>query len=214
MGLFVTFEGIEGSGKTTQISRVAEGYLKKKKIPFVVTQEPGGTELGSALRNFLLENTQLDIDSRAELLLFAADRAQHIGELIAPALKQGKVVLCDRFSDATVAYQGYGRGLDRFFIKSLNDFSSCCIKPNLTLLFDIPVSVGLERISKRALRAGDLPLNDRFEGECVKFHEIVREAYIALAEAEPERFRIIDGLEDEDKVYGEVCRHMAELINR
>jgi len=154
MGLFITFEGIEGSGKTTQIG-IAGDYLDKKKVPFIITEEPGGTGLGSELRQILLDKISLNIAEKAELLLFAADRAQHIEEVILPAMSEGKVVLCDRFSDATIAYQGFGRGVDVDFIRTVNSFSSQSLKPDLTLLFDVPVATGLERIKDRISPTGE-----------------------------------------------------------
>jgi len=211
MGLFITFEGIEGSGKTTQIARTGD-YLDNKKIPYIVTEEPGGTGLGSELRQILLDKTSLNIAEKAELLLFAADRAQHIEEVIHPAMKEGKVVLCDRFSDATIAYQGFGRGVDVDFIRRVNDFSSQSLKPDLTLLFDVPVSTGLERIKDRISPTGKASLEDRFEREKAEFHRKIREGYLSLLHDEPDRIRLIDGSRDVGDVAKEVCRLVTELI--
>ncbi|MBW2636991.1 MAG: dTMP kinase [Deltaproteobacteria bacterium] len=211
MGLFITFEGIEGSGKTTQIA-ITGDYLDKKKIPFIITEEPGGTGLGSELRQILLDKTSLNIAEKAELLLFAADRAQHIEEVILPAMRAGKVVLCDRFSDATIAYQGFGRGVDVDFIRTINDFSSQSLKPDLTLLFDIPVVTGLERIKDRISPSGKASLEDRFEREKVEFHRRIREGYLSLLRDEPDRIRLIDGSRGVDEVAEEVCRFVAKLI--
>lgn len=213
MGFFITFEGIEGSGKTTQI-RKAGDYLDTRNIPFIITEEPGGTELGSELRQILLNRTSLHIVEKAELLLFAADRAQHIEEIVLPAMKGGKVVLCDRFSDATVAYQGYGRGLGLEFITVVNNFSSQSLTPDLTLLFDIPVETGLERIKKRASQMGKVPLDDRFESEKTEFHQRIRDGYLSLLRDEPDRIRLIDGSGTMDEVTQKVCHYMAELIDR
>jgi len=213
MGLFVTFEGIEGSGKTTQITKAAD-YLKEEGIPCIMTGEPGGTPLGGELRRILLDKTALALSGRTELLLFAADRAQHVEEIIAPAMEEGTVVLCDRFSDATVAYQGYGRGQDIGYVRSLCEFASRSLVPDMTLLFDISAGVGLDRITDRARRAGDAPREDRFERERLKFHEMVRGGYLTLAREEPARFRVIDASRTVDAVHRDVRIHLQGLIER
>jgi len=213
MGLFITFEGIEGSGKTTQI-RMAGEYLKKKSVPSVLTSEPGGTPVGTELRKILLDKTSLVLSRRTELLLFAADRAQHVEEVIEPSLVKGEVVLCDRFSDATVAYQGYGRKQDIEPIRAICDFASRSLVPDMTLLFDISADKGLDRVIDRARRMGNVPLEDRFEKEHLKFHETIRNGYLALAEENPDRFRIIDASRDVDTVHREVRIHLEGLIER
>ena len=213
MCLFVTFEGIEGSGKTTQI-RKALDYLKERGVPCMLTGEPGGTPLGKELRKILLDKTALRLSGRAELLLFAADRAQHVEEVIAPAMEEGKMVLCDRFSDATVAYQGYGRGQGREYVRVICDFASRSLVPDMTLLFDISAGMGLDRIMDRARRAGDIPREDRFEREHLKFHEMVRDGYLALSREEPHRFRVIDASRDIDAVHNDVRTHLEGLIER
>jgi dTMP kinase len=216
MGLFIVFEGIEGSGKTTQI-RKAGDYLAGRNIPCVITSEPGGTALGEELRHLLLHRTTLPLGVKAELLLFAADRAQHVEEVILPALKAGTVVLCDRFSDATVAYQGYGRGWDIDAIQRINDFATQFLKPDLTFLFDVPVDTGLERIERRASRVAvqqgrDGIPDDRFEKEQKAFHTRVRNGYLSVVNREPERFRVIDASMDIDAIHTSVCRCLRELI--
>ncbi|MBW2630359.1 MAG: dTMP kinase [Deltaproteobacteria bacterium] len=213
MGLFITFEGIEGSGKTTQI-RMAGGYLKKKDVPCVLTGEPGGTPVGTELRKILLDKTSLVLSCRTELLLFAADRAQHVEEVIEPSLEKGEVVLCDRFSDATVAYQGYGRKQDIKPIRAICDFASRSLTPDMTLLFDISADKGLDRVIDRARRMGNVPLEDRFEKEHLRFHETIRNGYLALAEENPDRFKIIDASRDVDTVHQEVRIHLEGLIER
>lgn len=213
MGLFVTFEGIEGSGKTTQI-RMTGDYLNKKGVPFLLTIEPGGTPAGSELRKILLDKTALDLSFRTELLLFAADRAQHVEEVIEPSLKKGEIVLCDRFSDATVAYQGYGRKQAIKPIWAICDFASRSLVPDMTLLFDISADKGLDRVIGRARGMGNTPLEDRFEKEHLRFHETVRNGYLALAEENPDRFRIIDASRDTDTVHREVRVHLESLIER
>ncbi len=141
-GLFITFEGTEGSGKTTQL-RLLAAVLKEYRVPHIVTREPGGSSLSTQLRHWILNKLEYKLMPRTELLLFLADRAQHVGEVIEPALKQGKVVLCDRYSDSTLAYQGGGRGFEMKLLKILNQVASE-LKPDLTLLFDLPVEVGLQ----------------------------------------------------------------------
>ena len=212
MGRFITFEGIEGSGKTTQIRRTAD-YLTKKNIPCLVTREPGGTVLGGELRNLLLNTTSLRIAEKTELLLFGADRAQHVEEVIRPALRQGTLVLCDRFSDATVAYQGYGRGLDREIIEIINNLASPSLQPDVTFLFDLSEEIGLERVSHREILADSgVPSKDRFEREKLEFHRKVRAGYLALARAEPSRFRVIDAAREIDKVHEAVCGCLSEIL--
>jgi dTMP kinase len=211
MGKFVTFEGGEGSGKTTQI-KLAADWLRERGIPVLSTAEPGGTPLGRRIREILLNRESCAIGAEAELLLFAAARAQHVRETILPALEAGQWVLCDRFADATSAYQGFGRGLDVEFIRTLNDFSTCSLKPDLTLLFDLPVEVGLTRAEKRAAGGRPEAAEDRFEREEKVFHGRIREGYLSLAAEEAERFRIIDGSAEIETVRREVCRHLTVLL--
>jgi dTMP kinase len=206
-GRFITFEGTEGCGKTTQI-RMAGEFLRAQNMPCIVTEEPGGTALGAELRKTLLNRATLDLCREAELFLFLADRAQHVREIIRPALREGKWVLCDRFSDATIAYQGFGRGMDPDFIRQMCDLSSDALKPDRTLLFDLPVDVGLRRALDRASRAGNAPAEDRFEREALNFHERVREGYLYLARQEPERFRVIDGGKAITDIFREVSSHL------
>jgi dTMP kinase len=233
MGKFVTFEGGEGSGKTTQI-KLAADWLRERGIPVLETAEPGGTPLGRKIREILLNRGSCAIGAEAELLLFAADRAQHVRETILPALAEGQWVLCDRFADATLAYQGFGRRLDAAFIRTLNDFSTCSLKPDLTLLFDLPVEAGLERAKKRTAGIKPKAAEDRFEREDKElyksirdgrqtqlllpyfksflFHGRIREGYLSLAAEEPERFRIINGAADIETVRREVCHHLTALL--
>ena len=201
MGVFVTFEGTEGCGKSTQISLLA-GYLSSAGVPFVTTREPGGTRIGRKIREILLKTENSDITTRTELLLYAADRAQHVEEVIRPALDEGKVVLCDRFSDATVAYQGYGRGLDLELICSLNAIATQGLNPDLTFLIDCPVETGLARALRRS--AGESPSEMRFEKEGLSFHRNVRKGYRKILEAEPERVVAVDGGRSREEVHREV----------
>ncbi len=211
MGRFVTFEGGEGSGTTTQI-KLASYWLRENGISVLVTEEPGGTPLGRRIREILLTRKSGSISAEAELLLFAAARAQHVRETISPALEAGQWVLCDRFADATLAYQGIGRGLDVQFIRALNDFSTRSLKPDLTLLFDLPVNIGLMRAEKRAAGGRPETAEDRFEHEETIFHERIRDGYLKLASAEPQRFRVINGAADIESVRGDVRRHLSALL--
>ena len=211
MRRFITFEGIERCGKTTQV-RFAEAWLRERGVPVVATAEPGGTPLGRKIREMLLNRGSCAIGAEAELLLFAAARAQHVRETILPALDAGQWVLCDRFSDATAAYQGFGRGLDEGFIRTLNAFSALTVTPERTILFDLPVEAGLARAEKRAAGIRPEAAEDRFEREEKAFHGRVREGYLNLAAEEPERFRIIDGAANIETVRREVCRHLTALL--
>jgi len=218
MALFIVFEGIEGSGKTTQIEKAGE-YLAARDIPCIITSEPGGTPLGRELRQLLLHGTTLTLGIKTELLLFAADRAQHVEEIIVPALRAGTVVLCDRFCDATLAYQGYGRGWDIDAIREMNDFATQSLQPDLTFLIDVPVATGLKRVAGRAWsgaaggRSQATP-DDRFEQEEVAFHERVRQGYLHLAAEEPARFRVVDGSRGIDEIHDDICRSLQGLIER
>lgn len=191
--MFITFEGIEGCGKTTQLRRLAQ------RLPdAVITKEPGGTPTADRIRAILLE-TSSTIDPVAEVLLFAASRRQNVVEVIKPALQAGRVVLCDRYTDATLAYQGFGRRLDLDRLRWLNDWATLSLQPDLTLLFDLPEEVGL----KRARRRNDVaPVDEgRFESEDLRFHRRVREGYLSLAQAEPKRYAVIDGNGTEEEVF-------------
>jgi dTMP kinase len=211
MSRFITFEGGEGSGKTTQI-KLAADWLKGHGIFALSTAEPGGTPLGRKIREILLNRSSCAIDAEAELLLFAAARAQHMRETILPALEAGQWVLCDRFTDATLAYQGFGRGLDAGFIKMLNTFSAFSHTPDMTLLFDLPVATALERAKRRVAGGPPETAEDRFEQESDDFHAGIRQGYLTLAAGEPERFRIIDAAADVETVHREVCRALTELL--
>lgn len=183
--VFVTFEGIEGSGKSTHLRRLA-AHLCARGLRVVETREPGGTAAGERVRALLLGAEAVPLTPLAELFLYCADRAQHVREVVAPALAAGDVVLCDRFSDSTIAYQGYGRGLDLDRLRALDAQAREGTAPTLTFLFDCPVAEGLARARARN-GAGD-----RFEREELAFHERVRRGFHELARAEPDRFRILD----------------------
>jgi dTMP kinase len=210
LGAFITFEGIEGCGKTTQIKKAAD-FLCRNNIDVFLTEEPGGSALGVELRRILLNRNESSagISARSEILLFLADRAQHVDEIIRPALERGQTVLCDRYSDATIAYQGYGRGLDLETVISLDRFSSLSLKPEVTFLFDLPAEAGLKRAFHRIAGNNSPDAEDRFENEDIRFHSRVRNGYLSLAGIEPHRFRVIDSTGSIETVAGQV---RAELI--
>jgi len=183
LSLFITFEGSEGCGKSTQ-AKALWRKLARLGIPVELTHEPGGTALGNQLRRTLKKGHQDKISPLAELFLFAACRIQLVTEVIRPSLRQGKVVICDRFADSTTAYQGYGRGLNLETIKKINELATQEVKPNLTILLDIPTQKGLGRKPSAT--------NDRFEAEDIAFHNKVRDGYLKLAAEEPERWLVID----------------------
>lgn len=200
---FITFEGGDGSGKTTQL-KALESYLAARGKSCLSTREPGGTSLGEHIRQVLLEVGQQPIASATELFLYLADRAQHVHEVIIPALEVGKIVLCDRHTDSTLAYQGYGRGIDLGLLRSLNDIASQGIKPDLTLLFDCPVEIGLSRTAQRRSTAASGRSEDRFEREKIEFHERIRVGFLELARLEPHRFRIINAAASAEAVAQEI----------
>ncbi|MDX9820741.1 MAG: dTMP kinase, partial [Syntrophales bacterium] len=193
MNRFITFEGVEGSGKTTQI-KMASAFLRSRGRPCLVTEEPGGTSLGRRIRRILLRRSEEGLSAETELLLFAAARAHHVCALILPALQDDeKFVLCDRFADATLAYQGFGRGLDRRTIEGMNDLACGPLKPSLTLLFDVTPEMGLQRAIGRMSRESCSIREDRFENEDLSVDRRVREGYRALAKEEPGRVRCSEG---------------------
>lgn len=213
--MFITFEGIEGCGKTTQIKRLG-GRLNEYPIALVLTLEPGGTGVGQDIRRILLDSRNQNLSPLTELLLYAADRAQHVEEVIRPALAQGKWVLCDRFFDATTAYQGYARGQDMGLILTLNEEACSGIRPDITFLFDCPVEVGLERALYRESMRKDLQEKgqDRFEREKKDFHEAVRQGYLKMAEADRERFVVVDAVRNEDELEVVIFDHIRPFLSK
>lgn len=201
-GVLITFEGVEGSGKTTQMRRLAR-RLTRAGYRVERTAEPDGTALGAAVRR-LLERPGLRPRPLTEVFLFMAARQQHVTEKIRPWLERGRVVLCDRYTDATVAYQGYGRGVDLALIRELNERASGGLVPDLTLLFDLPPAEGLRRIGRRRL--------DRFEREALAFHRRVRRGYLAIQRAEPKRVRLIAAAAPPAVVEAQVAAVVGELL--
>ena len=191
-GVFVTFEGIEGSGKSTQMQLLA-GKFAELSIPCLLTREPGGPPISELIRALLLNPEHKEMLPETELLLYAASRVQHTGEWILPALEQGKVVLCDRYYDSTYAYQGAARAQDMDFIRVLTGFATFHRVPDLTFLIDLPVEQGLARITQRTL--------DRLELEDISFHERVRQQYLVLAQENPNRFVVLEGSLPPDELH-------------
>ncbi len=196
---WISFEGIEGSGKSTQVRRLAD-RLRQSERPLAVTHEPGGTDLGARIRSLLLKPTHHPMAPLTELLLYAADRAQHLNEVVLPALDAGENVLCDRYIDATLAYQGYGRGLGCELVLELHRHAPLDRRPDRTVLFDLDVSTGIERARERNRAAGLDVTEGRFEAEAVEFHERVRRGYLELAAADEQRFRVINAGRGPDEV--------------
>jgi dTMP kinase len=212
MNPFITFEGIEGCGKTTQIKRTAD-FLKSRGLSVIMTEEPGGTVFGRQVRDMVLNRKSYEICAEAELLLFLSARAQHVREVIRPALGRREIVLCDRFSDATLAYQGFGRGLAMDGLRQMDAFAAQSLKPDKTFLFDLSPETGLQRAMARIARMEDHdPKEDRFEREHLEFHRRVRDGYLSLAKAEPDRFIIIDASRDMDGVFDQVSASLLTFV--
>ncbi len=204
-GVFITFEGVEGSGKTTQMNML-HAHLIRMKIDVVATHEPGGTKLGEEIRRILLDPAFANIHPLTEAVLYAADRAQHVYEVIKPALDAGKVVLCDRYIDSSLAYQGVARRLGLEGVQNLNEWVTDDLYPDLTFLLEIPYWVGLNR-----LRKGKKDL-DRMEGQPEAFHEQVQEAYRTLAKFFPHRFVVLNGEEKPEKIHHQVMQEVKKIL--
>jgi dTMP kinase len=214
MGYFITFEGVEGCGKTTQIKLLSEFFLARGLSP-CLTREPGGCPIADKIRSILLDANNQALTPLSELMLYAAARSQHVSEVISPALQAGNIVLCDRFCDATISYQSFGRGIDRGVIDSLNFHACQGITPDLTVLVDCDPAIGLERALRR-IEATSGPREERFELEALAFHQRVRAGYLHLAAAEPDRFLIIDGAAAIEKIsaliYAQVAQRLPEAF--
>jgi dTMP kinase len=193
-GLFITFEGGDGVGKSTLIGKVFD-HLEKEGQAVLKTRAPGGTEIGQEIRNLLLHKQDASLSKRCELLLFLADRAQHVDEQILPALEKGKIVLCDRFNDSTVAYQGGARGLTPEIVSHLCHFACNGLTPDLTLYLDLDPKIGFERAKQAGMA------KDRIESETLEFHQKIRETFRQIADNEPSRFVILDASKTAEEVF-------------
>lgn len=203
-GVFISFEGIEGTGKSTQAGLLAH-YLKEKGYRVIQTMEPGGTSISLKIRELLLSVESKEMDHVTELLLYNAARVQHIKEIIGPALERGDVVITDRFSDSTVAYQGYARGIDLQLIDSLDMIATNNLRPDITILFDVDVRAGLARNKK-------LGKNDRLELEDISFHEKVRNGFLQIAASETRRIKVVDCAESLDGVHQKVVKIISDFL--
>jgi dTMP kinase len=207
-GIFITLEGVEGSGKTTQAATLAEALRREGRI-VSVTHEPGGTRAGEAIRKIFLD-PEVSLDVASELLLVLADRAQHVREKLRPGVEAGEIVISDRYSDSTVAYQGYGRGFDLPLLHQLNQLATAGMVPDLTIVLDCAAEVGLARTRERV--KGLAHRFDRFESEMLDFHRRVRDGFLATAKAEPQRIRIVDSQKPYENAAAEILSAADELI--
>jgi dTMP kinase len=205
-GIFISFEGIEGSGKSTQ-ARLLYKHLSDKGLEVVLTEEPGGTKIGLKIRELLLAIENKDMTPQTELLLYNASRTQHINEVILPAMKRGAIVITDRFIDSTIAYQGYGRGIDLNLVFSIDRLITAGLRPHITFLLDLDVETGLKRnrgVSK----------TDRLELEDLEFHKKVRNGYIELATKEPERIKLIDASKSIEEMHNKIVEIIMDFLNK
>ena len=203
VGKFITIEGCDGSGKTTQ-SQLLEKYLRVKQVPCLFTREPGGTEISEQIRKIILNKENENMNWRTEALLYAASRAQLVGEKIVPALHKGLHVVCDRYIDSTLAYQGYGRGLSLEELKRINYFAAGGLKPDVTFLLDIDPEETFQRKARQE--------KDRLEKEKIEFHQKVRNGYLELARLEPERFKIIKATQSIEEIHREIVAFLEEVL--
>jgi dTMP kinase len=208
-GRFITFEGIDGSGKSTQM-RMLAGRLRAERHDVFEAVEPGGTAIGRQIRRILLDASNQDLRPITELLLYFASRAQNVEECILPALSTGKIVLCDRFTDSTLAYQGYARGLGEETVLALDRIACHGLAPDITLLIDLDVETGLARVQKR--NAGAADVETRMDDQSLEFHRKVREAYLALAKQHADRFRVVDGRGAPEAVAEKVWESIAAYV--
>ncbi|SRR5579875_987929 len=204
--MFITFEGVEGSGKSTQ-AELLKVFLLKQGHEVALTREPGWGALGRLIRKMLLEEKDLDLDPLAELYLFCADRTQHVRDFIKPMLKEGYIVICDRFTDSTIAYQGYGRRIDLELVERVSKTAALSLKPDLTILLNLPVRVGLSRLEKRSGKT-------KIDEEPVEFHERVRSGYISIAQKEPKRVKVVNATRDIDEVQEEIRTVVLGRLSR
>ena len=209
-GKFITFEGPEGGGKSTQVQTLAE-WLRKQGKKVVVTREPGGTRMSELIRSLVRDEMEDPPVTRCEVLLFLAARAQVVSQVIRPALAHGEWVVCDRFADSTFAYQGYGRGIDVQLLKNFNDFVTEGLVPDLTILLDVPPEVSRTRLAARQASTADT--GDRIEAAGEMFHRRLREGFLELAKAEPKRFTVIDASKSIDKVAAAVQKTVQGILS-
>ena len=202
--MFITFEGPEGSGKSTQLPKLAQ-FLEESGVSVLKTREPGGTKIGDQIREVLVRMDNTELHPRTEILLFLAARAQLVEELIIPSLQEGKIILCDRYGDSTLAYQGYGHGLDLEILRAMLHFATGGLKPDLTILLDVDVMTGL----KRKKIKDEWNRLDAFE---LSFHERVRDGYHILAGQEPERWKIVDATQEPEQVQKEIRALVLDAI--
>ena len=208
--MVLTVEGVEGAGKSTFIG-LLEDELRKRGVDFLRTREPGGCALGRQIRPLLLDVSQ-QVSDRAELFLFLADRAQHVADTIRPAIERGQWVICDRYADSTIAYQGYGRGMDPEQLQMLNDYATGGLWPEITFLLDLPAEVGLGRALARNGREGLTQSEGRFEAEALAFHQRIREGFLARAARWPQRFRVLDAAQTPDAIVAQAMKHLEPYL--
>lgn len=202
-GKFITLEGIEGCGKTTQL-KMLEEFLKSKGLDVLATREPGGTKIGNKIREIILSVESAEMNDRAEVLLCLASRAQHLAEVVAPALEEGKVVISDRYVDSTIAYQGFGRGLSLEKLLDMNRWTTQDLNPHLTIVLNLPLEEGLKRARAKGV--------DRFEGEGLDFHKRVQEGFLKLAELFDDRCLVVDATGSEEEVHRRVVKAIEEAL--
>jgi dTMP kinase len=206
VSVFITFEGPDGSGKTTHLKLLAE-WLRDQGYDVLETREPGGTAIGEKVRAIVLDRASQEMEATTEILLFSAARAQHVGQIIRPHLSRGGIVLCDRYADSTLAYQGYGRGLDLPTLRVINSFATSGLRPALIIYLDVPVEEGLER--RQQAKGGEW---NRLDAETLAFHQRVRAGYLALAAEEPHRWAIIDATRPTEVVQQEIRERVKKVL--
>lgn len=206
-GVLIAFEGIEGSGKSTQ-AKLLYDYLKQQSLPCILSYEPGGTKIGDKIRDILLDIEHKNMHRKTELLLYLASRAQHVYEKIMPALAKGTVIISDRFSLSSMAYQGVGREFSFKVVSRLNKFAVGNVKPDLTILVDVPVSIGLKRTEQRSANT------NRLENEQIEFHQRIRQAYLNLAKKAPKKIIVFDGTKPEDVLHQEIKEKVTTFLKK
>ncbi|OEU66512.1 MAG: dTMP kinase [Desulfovibrio sp. S3730MH75] len=211
--MFITFEGIEGTGKTTQIKMLVK-FLEESGHNVDVTLEPGGSRIGKELRKILLNMESTDITGQCELFLYLADRAQHVSQVIKPAVEAGKIIISDRFADSTIVYQGYGRGLEPLLLRELNEVAVSGCWPDLTILLDIEPELGLRRATTRNMDEDKTLEEGRFEAESIDFHTRVREGYLTWAALNNDRIKIINADQTPDEIFSQIKEKVLEALQK